>query len=195
MSDEQTNCTTCGAPILLVTAQERGGRCLPCATGTRAQIEAGREFYQREKAYRQSPEALFWRELVQRRTPIAAWSQAERLYYAVRCLNGEVFNGGFHQYFFNSSGNDYQSALEGLLAMGATQSLKLLRDAKALMYGDADISTERDDAIRVMYDPDVVAALDRLDQAFWAEPDGLSGRLRTFARQSGLYAQDEADPI
>jgi hypothetical protein len=44
---------------------------------------------------------------------------AEKHVLAIRELDGEVNNGGFSQYYFNSSGNDWQDALDGLAAIGA----------------------------------------------------------------------------
>jgi hypothetical protein len=42
VSVAKTICSTCGVAILPSTAAANGGKCVPCATGTRGQLEAGR---------------------------------------------------------------------------------------------------------------------------------------------------------
>lgn len=61
----------------------------------------------------------------------AALTQPQRHYSAVRVLDAEVRNGGFSQYFFNSSGDEWKSALSGLEAMGSRDRLALLQKALA----------------------------------------------------------------
>lgn len=62
-------------------------------------------------------------------------TDTERHLLAVQELQGEVNNGGFDQYFFNSSGNDAEVALAGLKAMGANASASLLERAMAVFPG------------------------------------------------------------
>lgn len=53
-------------------------------------------------------------------------TEAEKHICAVQKLDGEVNNGGFSQYYFNSSGNYWQDALNGLAAMRATKRHKVM---------------------------------------------------------------------
>lgn len=53
----------------------------------------------------------------------------ERGLSAAEDLSGEVYNGGFHQYFFNSAGNTTAAARDALRAYGATETLALLECA------------------------------------------------------------------
>jgi Domain of unknown function (DUF4375) len=50
----------------------------------------------------------------------------EKLYFSVCILDGEVYNGGFHQFFFNYSGEHYHEAFFGLAELGAFHSRELL---------------------------------------------------------------------
>ena len=75
-------------------------------------------------------EEVGWDEL----TPI------QRQVLAVQLLEGEVNNGGFDQYFFNSSGDSWPDAQAGLQAIGATAVAKLLDQALA-RFGDGPPST------------------------------------------------------
>lgn len=61
---------------------------------------------------------------------------------AVEMLDAEVRNGGFEQYFFNSSGNRWRFAKAGLEAMGSSGKLAILQEAIAV-FGRAEPSTDR----------------------------------------------------
>jgi len=52
-----------------------------------------------------------------------------QIVYSVEELEGEVNNGGFRQYFWNSSGAHAQVALEALRAIGATQHAEITTEA------------------------------------------------------------------
>lgn len=59
-------------------------------------------------------------------------SETERRLLAIESLEGQVNNGGFDQYFFNSNGNDAATALTGLKDVGATEATALLDRAMAV---------------------------------------------------------------
>jgi hypothetical protein len=59
----------------------------------------------------------------------------ERRLCAARGFDGEVNNGGFDQYFFNSTGDDAELALAALQDMGATAAAALLERAMAVFPG------------------------------------------------------------
>lgn len=67
----------------------------------------------------------------------------QRHYYAVFMLDAEVCNGGFSQYFFNSSGDDWRDALAGLEAMGSKERLAIFREALA-KFGATGPSGDRE---------------------------------------------------
>ena len=107
-------CRACGHLILPTTAARNDGLCIPCKGGYRQTIEDGKPFHTERRRYLASPQALYWSALVNRvydgGEGFAGLSPAERSYYAVSVLSGEVHNGGFDQYFGNSSGDQYQAA-------------------------------------------------------------------------------------
>lgn len=59
-------------------------------------------------------------------------SESEHKFVAVFALEGEVNNGGFEQFFFNSSGNEAELALDGLRELGASKVAALLLRAMAV---------------------------------------------------------------
>ena len=55
-----------------------------------------------------------------------ALTAAEKHILAIEQLDAEVNNGGFAQYYFNSSGDNWQTAYEGLAAIGAEKRGQLM---------------------------------------------------------------------
>jgi hypothetical protein len=93
----------------------------------------------------------------------------------VESLEAEVNNGGFDQYFFNSSGDDAAGALEALNEIGATRTAELLRGACSRFPG-AMPSPERfrrqvDLLEHVNRGGDAFASL---DSAFHAYPENIA---------------------
>jgi hypothetical protein len=62
-------------------------------------------------------------------------TEAEKRLCAVYELEGQVGNGGFDQYFFNSSGGNAEMALVGLKDMGAADAAAILERAMAVFPG------------------------------------------------------------
>ena len=70
--------------------------------------------------------------------------------YAVTWLEREVINGGFAQYFWNSTGSFFQQALDGFEAFGEQPYAELLKKAGSVFPGGipSPSRTQRMDAIR-----------------------------------------------
>jgi uncharacterized protein DUF4375 len=125
-------------------------------------------------------------------------SEPEKIYYSVALLRNEINNGGFHQYFFNSSGSYYDHAERGLLLLGSTQTLELLRQAKEIVFPTisvpVDTETRRDLLPALEPDaptPEWFRRLDELDQQFYASPDDVTPRLKAYAREQRLVSEPE----
>ncbi|MBC3953547.1 DMP19 family protein [Pseudomonas triticifolii] len=201
MSEKQP-CRMCENLILATTAARNDGMCMPCKGGYRERIEDGKLRAEDRKHYIASPQALYWSALVNRvyDTPegFSGLALAEQRYYAVSVLQGEVYNGGFDQYFGNSSGEHYADACAGLLELGATQTLALLEEARRLLFGTQPVPS--DQGLRQLSmptyadDPDLEceAALDALDTQFYRNTEQLDERLLTYARKHRLFDM-EAD--
>jgi hypothetical protein len=167
---------------------------MPCKSGTRESIEAGKIWHREEREREATdPFRKLWRALVHRvhQTPegFAGLSEDERIYFAVGILDGEVYNGGFDQYLWNSSGAYYSYAERGLLELGASESLRLLHEAVDTALPDRRFPEDDDERRRflaLVETPAVAEALERLDKAYWRDPDGLEKRLEQFARDRRL---------
>jgi hypothetical protein len=96
-------------------------------------------------------------------------------------LEAEVNNGGFDQYFFNSSGRNAAGTLEALRAIGAQQTADIVRGACAKFSGGMP-PVDRDERQAQLLDAVSPAgdAFARDDEAFWAHDDDLAALLAAF---------------
>ena len=190
---QKVACTKCETLILPTTAQKTGGLCLPCSTGTRESIEQSKAYYQKErKLDRTDPERLFWKALVSRvHGPggFDALRAPEKKYFAAHVLLGEVYNGGFEQFFHNHSGEYFTVASQTLLELGAQRSLRLLRRAKEILFASDDVPLHTPVRRQYLANHPIKEreALEALDKEFWSDPDALYEKLSAFAREHGLF--------
>ena len=169
---------------------------MPCKGGYRQRIEEGKRRREADKLYRESPAWKHWLHIVGKVTPADGFSKLtvpEQRFFAVRVLVGEVYNGGFDQYFFNSAADCYPSAVEGLLELGASHSLRLLRKAKEAVFGDDRLILETEKRrmlLQMKAQADsakqIQVALDQLDRDFWTDPDKLDELLEKYANDHRL---------
>ncbi len=140
-----------------------------------------------------------WKSLVKRSSAdpyLESFSENELTYFTVTLLEGEIYNGGFDQYFSNSSGNFYREAMAGLEELGANQSLKIARKAAEVIFGAAEPPrdrTKRWDLMRGTQGVTQSARLDELDKLFYLDNDGLLDLLTAYAETHDLtkpFAQE-----
>jgi hypothetical protein len=123
----------------------------------------------------ESPRARFWR------VKFDALSVPESVFRAVWELETEVNNGGFHQYFFNSSGKFARFALDALRAVGASQTAGILELAISVIGTDVQWSNDAARQERLVALPDeAVEELNDLDHAFFGYPDNLTALLYNY---------------
>jgi len=195
---ERVSCVECGASILPATAERNDGKCAPCKGGFKVDIEAGRERRRKEKEIRNSPQGRYWHDLATRvyseEVGFASLRESEQLYFAIVLLDGEVYNGGFDQYFFNSSGDYFDYAIKGLTEIKAVTSLRLLQEAKIASFGNETFIADIDERRRLLIsrmeseaDAEVQAKLNQLDDAYYEDPDDLAKKLDDFGLEHGLW--------
>lgn len=203
---EKIPCSECGALILPTTAESTGGICMACKQGIRKSMDASRAYYESLKEY--DPFRELWKSLVGRSSndpSLAQLSSDEQRYFAVNLLEGEVYNGGFDQFFWNSSGDHYHLAVAGLEELGASCSLAIAKEAAETIFGSAGPPLNRTERWRVMDSKlrqlsEVLtryrqaSRLERLDKQFCEDPDSLGDRLTKYAEERGLVAPFLSDP-
>ena len=166
---------------------------MPCKSGTRKNIEAGIRYHEERKKTEASTAAVHWRWLVQQVHASASGfdglSDENKLYYAVGLLQGDVFNGGFDQYFHNSSADYCLYATRGLELMEAMKSRALLDAVRKLLFGDGRVPATRTERFAMIGQlaeaPE--AQLTELDQQFWKDPDALGDLMAKYATKHGIY--------
>jgi hypothetical protein len=177
---------------------------MPCKDGYRESIEEGKRYIREERESRLTdPYRKLWVSLVEKvyhsPTGFDGLSHREKLYFAVGLLEGDVYNGGFHQYFFNNSGSYYSYAEEGLIALGAFEKLELLQKAREVLFPDASVPEKTGERRRTLpsypegnlLTPKWNEVLDDFDKRYWADSEGIAIRLETFARSHGLVSNAE----
>jgi hypothetical protein len=105
-------------------------------------------------------------------------------FYCVWSLSGEVNNGGFDQYYFNSAGDEANEAEAALKAIGATKTLSLLKEANGL-FGLRGPSLDRGKRIRQLEDMSESKRekLSALDDQFFKDSDHLMSRLMLYVAE------------
>lgn len=187
-------CARCGVLILPTTAQTNEGLCIPCKRGNREAIENQRKWAQEQRERQvNDPMAKLWKELVHRvhetEEGFSFLSPTEKEYFAVCLLDGELYNGGFDQYFYNSSGSYYKYAVSGLEKMGASHALELLRRAKQVLFDFSDCpeSTEqRRHVLRKNSSASRDKRLSQLDSEFNKVAESLGELIKNFAVEHKL---------
>jgi hypothetical protein len=112
-------------------------------------------------------------------------SEPYRVLLGIWDLEAEVNNGGFDQYFFNSSGDHAWFAPAALDAVGAHHTAALMRNANAL-FGSSGPPRDRNQRQGALGRMRVAAEnpFERLDQAFYEYRDDLSTLVRRFLEKN-----------
>lgn len=216
MTEPSTTCLDCGVSILSATAAKTGGKCVPCARGTRAQIDqATRLAAEQRERDRKNREALarirskerptfrdfaaeddsvavLWSFLIATVFPdrsgrehVDALTPSAKALYLVQILDGEVFNGGFYQYFSNSSGEYAHRTVFALHELGATRRASLLQRAIAT-FPNKRVARDREERNDELDKADS-AVLQALDSEYYALEKGgvenLHERIVSFIRR------------
>ncbi len=109
----------------------------------------------------------------------------ERTVVLVRELEDEVNNGGFHQYFNNSSGDNAADTISALLEIGALAMADILRRAIE-RFLDKISPTERVARLEILCEQfPKTDEFDDLNAEFFAYPDDLSILLAEYEKNLG----------
>lgn len=110
-----------------------------------------------------------------------ALTEPERIAYCVDALEREVNNGGFFQFFENSSGDTAVETVAALEAIGAASAAQLVRRAIAAFPGGTP-PVDRDQRLAILDDMPEEArkAWSALDDEFYLYPDDLADLLRRY---------------
>ena len=99
-------------------------------------------------------------------------SEAERIFYITQTLEMEVNNGGFSQFFYNSSGNFAGELVAAFTAIGAYATAAICQ--KAIDAFGCDIPVDRDAREEMLDELEIDDILDECDGAFYDYKDDLT---------------------
>ena len=172
---------------------------MACKQGIRGDIQASKQYYEQQRQY--DPFRELWKSLVHRVYHTEAGYQglnsAERRYYSVGVLDGEIYNGGMEQFFSNTSGELFRDVVDGLLELRAHEALKLMLRAKDILFQNTEPPNDRQERCQAMRQypeddsaprPDWDVELEEIDKLYWKDPDHLGDKVRAFAEERGLVA-------
>ena len=118
------------------------------------------------------------------RTEFAYLTPAVRVAYCLHQLEAEVNNGGFHQFFSNSTGEYVAETIQALLDIGAIRTSDLLKRAVAIGFPAGYPADASAYASAVADFDDVADALEPLDQEFFRYEDSLSDLVNEYLAKS-----------
>ena len=116
-------------------------------------------------------------------------TEPQLLFYLNQNLEREVNNGGFNQYFSNSSGDNAHEALLSLKAIGAEKTADILQKAID-QFPNKSVPKDRDQRNSVIEQIEEVADIvwDDLNQRFFKYDDNLSAlNLAYIKRNKDLF--------
>lgn len=102
-------------------------------------------------------------------------TEPQRLFYLNQNLEREVNNGGFNQYFLNSSGDYAHETILSLTAIGAAKTVKILERAIG-QFPQKNVPKERSERIAILeqIEDEANKVWNELDQEFFAYEDDLN---------------------
>lgn len=112
--------------------------------------------------------------------------------WATQLVDDEVHNGGFNQYFFNSSGQWAMEAIEGFRLIGAAERAEIVQMAVDQFFAEAP-------RLRPYYESRTSEGfsesykhtdLGRLDELWYAAPDFYAARIAYIRRFPDEFVVD-----
>ena len=183
-SSSKLPCGLCGRPTLPFWKIGEGDfLCVKCWREERSKIDPYFALNERLMEQFCHPDVGFDR-----------FSEDEKAIFAIRELVNEVLNGGFHQYFRNSSGARHRDVEAALERLNELEALDLLRRARQSLFAGAEVPEDTLERRKMIpYEFEVpgskISDLDEKESFRFAEiSDDLDSRLMQFAKDAGLAA-------
>ena len=99
----------------------------------------------------------------------------ERVFYVTQALEMEVNNGGFSQFFYNSSGNLSSELVHAFTEIGAMNTVEICKKALEAFGRDIPIDRdERQDMLEEVESEEIDDILNECDDTFYKYADNLN---------------------
>ena len=122
--------------------------------------------------------------------PFEELAVAEQVFRAVWDLEADVNNGGFGQYYSNSSGDTAFAVVDALKKLGALDAAEIVAEANAVFpHALPPVERDRRQEILRALKPEQTAGLERLDERFFAYPDDLTELLFAYVSKNAAQIQ------
>ncbi len=117
---------------------------------------------------------------------LGSLTPAEQTFHLVWWFEAELNNGGFDQFFFNSTGNNAAQTIAALETIGASKCARIVQRACAL-FPNSMPSQDRDARQNELFSitDDNEEAFEKLDAEFYQYPDPIGPLLETFWAEHG----------
>lgn len=110
------------------------------------------------------------------------FTKSERVFFVCHEVMDEVSNGGFSQFFFNSSGNFSMECEAAFREIGANEVADICRKAVACFGKPLPADrNEREDLLEELENEEISGFLDDCDVDFFACPDDIESLLYRYA--------------
>ena len=112
-------------------------------------------------------------------------TEAEKTFIYVEMIENEINNGGFDQYFFNSSGDYSLEALEALKKIGALKTIKIIEDAfKIFPVNPIPKNNEKRRYILENIDEQTSIKWNELEDRFYESEENIGGLLLEYVKKN-----------
>jgi hypothetical protein len=117
------------------------------------------------------------------RENFASQSLPQKVFSAIWEVESEVNNGGFSQYFLNSSDETASFVVEALGTIGAPETADICKRAIATAFPAGLPGSEETRSAAAFFPAEVLDALESLDQEFFSYPHDLTDLLFAYVSQ------------
>jgi len=112
-------------------------------------------------------------------------TEEQKLFYYNQCLEREINNGGFNQYFFNSSGDFAHKTVQSLKTIGANKTADILQKAID-QFPNSNVPEDRTERQEILEQIQETADVvwEDLSQKFFSYEDDLNTLNIEFVRKN-----------
>jgi hypothetical protein len=135
------------------------------------------ELLAREGAYRTDSLVVAFEQAIQQKPADQPLSKEERYVLAIEALEREVNNGGYGQFFINSSHDHVDVIVEALEAVRCPRVAALTRRAIEALGIEGAVTGEKTEAVVLRDDEAVRTALAACDEGYYAEAEPIADLL------------------
>lgn len=112
-------------------------------------------------------------------------TEAEKTFIYVEMLEAEINNGGFDQYFYNTSGDYYSESLQAYKTIGAHKTVKIIEEAfKLFPVNPIPKDNEKRQDILENVDKETSKKWNALEDKFYEYEENIGGLLLEFVKKN-----------